>query len=59
MTAPAVDDDSSTLLSLDGSRALLWLELVEGTARERLIERLAQAHLIEYGRAAARVDEES
>jgi hypothetical protein len=52
----AVDIDRSTYLSTNGSGALLWLELVEGTTRDRLVERLAQAYLIDHGRAAADVD---
>lgn len=42
MSAIAIQDEQQ---SFDGNGALLWLELLEGTTRERLIERLAQAHL--------------
>lgn len=52
----AVDLDSSTYLSTNGSGALLWLELAEGTTREALVERLAQAYMIEAARAEADVD---
>jgi Coenzyme PQQ synthesis protein D (PqqD) len=52
----AVDIDSSTYLSTNGSGALLWLELAQGTTREALVERLAQAYLIDSGRAASDVD---
>ena len=52
----AVDIDSSTYLSTNGSGALLWLELAEGTTREALVERLAQAYMIEATRAEADVD---
>ena len=52
----AVDIDRSTYLSTNGSGALLWLELAGGTTREALVERLAQAYLIDAGRAAADVD---
>nr|MBA2361769.1 hypothetical protein [Actinomycetota bacterium] len=30
----------------NGNDALPWLELAEGTTRDALVERLAQAHLI-------------
>jgi hypothetical protein len=33
--------------STEGARAFEWLELAEGTMREALAERLAQAHLTE------------
>jgi Coenzyme PQQ synthesis protein D (PqqD) len=52
----AVDVDSSTYLSTNGSGALLWLELARGTTRDALVERLAQAYLIDTGRAAGDVD---
>lgn len=52
----AVNIDRSTYLSTNGSGALLWLELAEGTTRDRLVERLAQAYMIDHGRAAADVD---
>ena len=52
----AVDVDRSTYLSTNGSGALLWLELAGGTTRDRLVERLAQAYLIDDERAAADVD---
>jgi Coenzyme PQQ synthesis protein D (PqqD) len=52
----AVDIDSSTYLSTNGSGALLWLELAQGTTRDALVERLAQAYLIDAGRAGADVD---
>jgi hypothetical protein len=52
----AVDVDRSTYLSTNGSGALLWLELAEGTTRDQLVERLAQAYLIDNERAAADVD---
>ena len=52
----AVDTDRSTYLSTNASGALLWLELAGGTTRERLVERLAQAYLIDSERAAADVD---
>jgi coenzyme PQQ synthesis protein D (PqqD) len=52
----AVDIDSSTYLSTNGSGALLWLELAQGTTRDALVERLAQAYLIDAGRAEADVD---
>ena len=52
----AVDIDSSTYLSTNGSGALLWLELAQGTTREALVERLAQAYLIDAGRAGEDVD---
>jgi hypothetical protein len=48
MTVTALDT-SSTDPDPDGTGAVLWLELAEGTTRERLIERLAQAHLTVYG----------
>lgn len=53
----AVDVDRSTYLSTNGSGALLWLELAGGTTRDRLVERLAQAYLIDDERAAADVDD--
>lgn len=52
----AVDVETSTYLSTNGSGAVLWLALAEGTTRERLVERLAQAYLIDGERAAADVD---
>jgi len=52
----AVDIDSSTYLSTNGSGALLWLALAEGTTRDALAERLAQAYLIEPDQAKADVD---
>jgi coenzyme PQQ synthesis protein D (PqqD) len=52
----AVDMDRSTYLSTNGSGTLLWLELAEGTTRDALVERLAQAYLIDSERAAADVD---
>jgi hypothetical protein len=52
----AVDVDSSTSLSTNGSGALLWLELAQGTTRDALIERLAQAYLIDSERAENDVD---
>jgi|Tabmets5t2r1_1033131.scaffolds.fasta_scaffold03660_3 hypothetical protein len=52
----AVDLDSSTYLSTNGSGALLWLELAQGTTRDALVERLAQAYLIDAGTAANDVD---
>jgi hypothetical protein len=52
----AVDVDRSTYLSTNGSGALLWLELAEGSTRDQLVERLAQAYLIDNERAAADVD---
>jgi hypothetical protein len=52
----AVDVDSSTYLSTNGSGALLWLELAQGTTRDALVERLAQAYLIDAGRAEEDVD---
>lgn len=52
----AVDIDRSAYLSTNGSGALLWLELAEGTTRDALVERLAQAYLIDTERAAADVD---
>jgi hypothetical protein len=39
--APAASEGAN------GARASEWLELAEGTMREALAERLAQAHLIE------------
>lgn len=53
----AVDIDSSTYLSTNGSGALLWLELAEGTTRDALVERLAQAYMIDAGRARNDVDD--
>ncbi|HEX7254740.1 MAG TPA: PqqD family protein [Gaiellaceae bacterium] len=52
----AVDIDRSTYLSTNGSGALLWMELVGGTTREALVERLAQAYLIDNDRAESDVD---
>lgn len=52
----AVDIDRSTYLSTNGSGALLWLELAQGTTRDQLVERLAQAYLIDSERAEADVD---
>jgi hypothetical protein len=52
----AVDIDRSTYLSTNGSGALLWLELAGGTTRDALVERLAQAYLIDAERAAVDVD---
>lgn len=52
----AVDVDSSTYLSTNGSGALLWLELAQGTTRDALVERLAQAYLIDFERAESDVD---
>lgn len=52
----AVDVDSSTYLSTNGSGALLWLELAQGTTRDALVERLAQAYLIGSERAESDVD---
>jgi Coenzyme PQQ synthesis protein D (PqqD) len=52
----AVDVDRSTYLSTNGSGALLWLELAGGATRDRLVERLAQAYMIDDERAAADVD---
>jgi hypothetical protein len=53
----AVDVDSSTYLSTNGSGALLWLELARGATREALVERLAQAYLIDTTKASADVDD--
>ena len=53
----AVDVDSSTYLSTNGSGALLWLELARGTTRDALVERLAQAYLLDDERAASDVDD--
>lgn len=36
--------------------AILWLELADGATRDALVERLAQAHLVDAGRAADDVD---
>jgi hypothetical protein len=52
----AVNVDSSTYLSTNGSGALLWMELAQGTTRDALVERLAQAYLLDAGRAAQDVD---
>lgn len=52
----AVDVASSTYLSTSGTGALLWLELAQGTTRDALVERLAQAYLIDAGRAGEDVD---
>ncbi len=52
----AVDVESSTYLSTNGSGAVLWLALAEGATREQLVERLAEAYLIDAERAAADVD---
>jgi hypothetical protein len=52
----AVDIDRSTYLSTNGSGALLWLELARGATRDQLVERLAQAYLIDSERAATDVD---
>ena len=52
----AVNIDSSTYVSTNGSGALLWMELARGTTRDALVERLAQAYLLEAGRAADDVD---
>jgi len=42
--------------SRDESGAISWLELADGAAREALVERLAQAHLVDDGRAAEDLD---
>jgi coenzyme PQQ synthesis protein D (PqqD) len=52
----AVNIDSSTYLSTNGSGALLWLELAGGATRDALVERLAQAYLIDTEQAASDVD---
>jgi Coenzyme PQQ synthesis protein D (PqqD) len=52
----AVDVESSTYLSTNGSGAVLWMELVKGTTRDALVERLAQAYLLDAGRASKDVD---
>ena len=52
----AVDVDTSTYLNTNGSGALLWFELAQGTTRDALVERLAQAYLIDADRAGQDVD---
>jgi Coenzyme PQQ synthesis protein D (PqqD) len=52
----AVDVESSTYLSTNGSGAVLWMELAKGTTRDALVERLAQAYLIDAGQASEDVD---
>ena len=36
--------------------AILWLELANGGTRDALVERLAQAHLVDGGRTAEDAD---
>lgn len=50
MSATAVGDPQQIP---DRTEAVLWLELLQGTARARLIERLAQVHLVEDNSAPA------
>lgn len=49
----AAGDEADSYRITNGTDALLWLELAEGATRNALLERLAQAHLIDPKRAAA------
>lgn len=40
----------------DESGAISWLELADGATRDALVERLAQAHLVDDGQASKDVD---
>jgi hypothetical protein len=46
-SAVAIDPENAPDQEPDDSGVALWDALITGTARERLIERLAQAHLIQ------------
>ena len=61
MTLTVRDDQVQTpginreVVTGDVASALLWLELAEGTTRDALVERLAQAHLSADGCGVAHV----
>jgi hypothetical protein len=42
--------------SRDESGAIPWLELANGATRDALVERLAQAHLVDDGQPSTDVD---
>jgi hypothetical protein len=52
----ALDLRTSNYLGVNGTGTAIWPELVAGTTRERLIERLCELFEVEAGVAAADVD---
>jgi hypothetical protein len=52
----AVDVQTSTYLSANGSGKLLWRELAKGTTKEGLVDCLVNVFKIERDRASADVD---
>jgi Coenzyme PQQ synthesis protein D (PqqD) len=52
----ALDLRESRYLAVNRTGQVLWSALAEGTSRDLLIKRLAEAFGIEQGRAAADVD---
>jgi Coenzyme PQQ synthesis protein D (PqqD) len=52
----AVDVQTSTYLSANGSGMLLWRELAQGTTREALVGRLVESYGIGAERAGVDVD---
>jgi hypothetical protein len=52
----AVDVQTSTYVSANGSGMLLWRELAEGTTRAALVDRLVEAYGIDAERAGVDVD---
>jgi Coenzyme PQQ synthesis protein D (PqqD) len=52
----AIDGDTSQYLGLNGSGALLWQRLAEGSTRNGLVELLRSSFSLERGQAEADVD---
>lgn len=52
----ALDGRTSTYLSANGSGALLWRQLADGTTREALVRSLVDTYGIDESTAAADVD---
>jgi len=52
----AIDGDTSQYLGLNGSGALLWQRLAEGSTRNGLVDLLRSSFSLERGQAEADVD---
>ena len=52
----AIDGDTSQYLGVNGSGALLWQRLAEGSTRAGLVELLLSSFALEPGQAEADVD---